>query len=60
LIVIQYIIGFILCVLVAFIYSSTRKNSPREIVRDGVVVLAWMLAALVMLGVFGYVGSHYM
>jgi len=55
----QYLIGFILCIVVAFAYSSTRKDTPREIIRDGLVVLGWMLGALVVLAVFGYLGSHY-
>lgn len=55
---IQYLLGLVLCVIVAFVYSSTRKNTPREILRDGIVVLAWMLVALVLLGAFGYVGSN--
>jgi nucleoside permease NupC len=55
---IQYIIGLVLCVVVAFIYSSMRKQTPRETLHDGLVVLAWMLAALILLGVFGYVGSR--
>ena len=54
----QYLIGLILCILVAFAYSSTRKQKPREIVRDGIVVLGWMLGALAVLAVFGYIGSH--
>ena len=54
----QYVIGFVLCVVIAFAYSSTRKDKPREIVRDGIVVLGWMLGALVVLAVFGYVGSR--
>jgi hypothetical protein len=29
-------------------------------VRDGLVVLAWMLAALLVLGAFGYVGSRFL
>ena len=57
-IVLQYVIGFVLCMVIAFAYSSTRKETPREIVRDGIVVLGWMLGALVMLAVFGYVGCH--
>lgn len=46
--------------MVAFVYSSTRKETPREIIRDGLVVLAWMLAALLALGAFGYVGSRFL
>jgi nucleoside permease NupC len=57
---IQYILGLVLCILVAFIYSSTRKDTPREIFRDGLVVLTWMLLALVALGVFGYLGSYFL
>jgi len=56
----QYVIGFVLCVVVSFAYSSTRKNTRREILRDGAVVLAWMLAALVVLGAFGYVGCRFL
>jgi len=57
---IQYVIGLVLCILVAFVYSSTRKDAPREILRDGLVVLAWMLAALIALGVFGYLSCRFL
>jgi len=57
--VIQYIIGLVLCVVVAFVYSSTRKNTRREILRDGAVVLVWMVAALAILGLFGYIGCRF-
>lgn len=55
----QYVIGFVLCVVVSFLYSSTRKDKPAEVFRDGLVVLAWMLGALVVLAIFGYVGSNF-
>jgi len=55
----QYLVGFALCVIVAFIYSSTRKDTPREIVHDGLVVLAWMLGAIAALTVFAIVGINY-
>jgi len=58
--VLQYVIAFVLCVVVGFAYSSTRKDTPVGILRDGLVVLAWMLGALVVLGAFGYVGSHFL
>ncbi|NQT18569.1 MAG: hypothetical protein HQ592_02610 [Planctomycetes bacterium] len=57
---IQYVIGLIICIVVAFVYSSTRRETPREIFRDGLVVLTWMLAALIVLGAFGYVGSRFL
>jgi len=57
--VLQYVIAFVLCVVVGFAYSSTRKDTPREIIHDGLTVLAWMLGALVVLGAFGYVGSRF-
>jgi len=55
----QYLVGFVLCVIVAFIYSSTRKDTPREILRDGLIVLAWMLGAIAALTVFAIVGINY-
>jgi len=55
----QYLVGFVLCVIVAFIYSSTRKNTTREILRDGMIVLAWMLGAIAALTVFAIVGINY-
>jgi len=55
----QYVIGFVLCVVVAFFYSSTRKDKPAEVFHDGLVVLAWMLGALVVLAIFGFIGSHF-
>jgi len=55
----QYVIGLALCVVIAFLYSSTRKEKPRDILRDGLIVLAWMVGALSALAVFCYAGSHF-
>ncbi len=56
---IRYVIALVLCIVVAFVYSSTRKDTAREVVHDGLVVLVWMVAALVVLGAFGYAGSRF-
>ncbi|MFO7898528.1 MAG: hypothetical protein R6V58_05660 [Planctomycetota bacterium] len=42
----EYIAGLILCVIVSFVYSLARKDEPRAVLKETLLVLTYTLGAI--------------
>ncbi len=51
---VEYVAGFVLCIIVALVYSMARKDEPAEVIREALLVLGWILGAIavIVLAVF--------
>lgn len=45
----RYLAGIVLCFVVALVYSATRKDRPKEIVRDAFEYLFYMVAGVLVI-----------
>jgi hypothetical protein len=53
----RYLGMLVLCVVVAVVYSVARHSDMKQIKRETLTVLGWLLAAIVGVGVVVYVGT---
>ena len=42
----QYIAGLFLCLLVSFVYSLARRDTPRAVLRETLLVFVYTLGAI--------------
>jgi hypothetical protein len=42
----QYVGGLVLCLVVSFVYSLARKDTPRAVLRETAVVFVYTLGAI--------------
>ena len=57
--IVRYLAGLVLFIVVALVYSSTKRRDPREAARGSVVMLFYLMVAVTALGGLAYLVSHF-